>query len=122
MPEPPDGAWVVVGEDSLVLLVRDDYSAREAGYEAPYRWFYGHDDVEPPLSWAQVTGAIQRVYTQAELDTAVAQARAEAGIIPVGEHLIEAGGYCRTCGVLHSTVEVARLEDRLVAEGGQAGG
>jgi hypothetical protein len=129
MPEPPDAAWVVVGDDPYVLLIRDDHSAHEGGNPPGHHWFLAHDGSEPPLSWGQLTGpqpvsrwlgadrsVIQRVYAQAELDEAVALARRKAQITPVGEHLIEPRGYCRTCGVRHSTVEIARLEDRLAAE------
>lgn len=122
MPEPPDAAMVVVGDDPRVLLVRDDHSAREAGYELGRHWFLGHDGQEAPLSWAQVLGAepdegqlvadrsvIQRVFTQAELDEAV---RA-ASLTVVGDHLMEPGGYCRTHGSIHRPEELARAEDRL---------
>lgn len=128
IPEPPDGAWVVVGDDPHVLLVRDDHSAREGGNEPGRHWFYGHDGSEPPLSWAQLTGPqpvdgwlgadqskIQRVYTQAELDEAVAEARREAGLTVIGDHLMEPGGYCRTHGSIHRPEELARAEDRLEA-------
>lgn len=129
IPEPPDSAWIVVGDDPLVLLVRDDYSAREGGCEPGHHWFYGHDGMKPPLSWAQLTGpqpvdgwpgadrsVVQRVYTQAEVEARVAKAR----LTPVGEHLIEPGGYCRTHGVKHSPQEIARAEDRLAEEGSDA--
>lgn len=130
IPEPPNGAWVVVGDDPHVLLIRDDHSAREAGYEPGRRWFYGHDGSEPPLSWAQLTSpqsvegwpgadrsVIQRVYTQSELEAAVALARTEqAGLRVIGTHIIEPGGWCRTDGTRHSPEEIARLEDRLAAE------
>jgi hypothetical protein len=130
MPEPPDGAWIVVGDDPYVLLIRDDHSAREGGEEPGWHWFYGHDGSEPPLSWAQVKGAevddgglvadrsvIQRVWTQDELDQAVA----DGGYEDVGEHRIALStGVC----VLHGEFYRPPHElDRLRKwEGGRSGG
>jgi hypothetical protein len=129
MLEPPDGAWVVVGDDPSVLLVRDDRSARGQGHPAGQRWWLAHDGTVAPVSWAEVTGPptayldadrsiIQRVYTQAQLDDAVAQARRDAGLSFVGDHVVEPGGYCRTHGSHHNPEELARADDR--AEGDES--
>lgn len=131
IPEPPDSAMILVGEPHAgVVLVRDDTAAAEGDYGSQH-WQVIGKDVELPLSWAQVVGdepddgqligadrsVIQRVFTQAELDQAVADARRAAALTVVGDHLMEPGGYCRTHGSVHSPEELARAEDRLESEG-----
>lgn len=60
---------------------------------------------------------LDELYTQAELDAAVEQARREASVVPVGEHLMEPGGHCRTCGHGHSNTEWARIHDAEAGHG-----
>lgn len=122
IPEPPDSAWIVVGDDPHVLLVRDDYSAREGGCEPGHHWFYGHDGMVPPLSWAQLTGpqpvdgwpgadrsVIRQVYTKDELDQAVADGDYEQ----IGEHRIAlSAGRCVLHGEVYQPHELDRLRER----------
>lgn len=49
------------------------------------------------------------------VDRLVEQARAEAGLRVLGDHVV-AGDYCITCTSHHSTTELARLEDQLAEE------
>lgn len=124
--EPPDGAMVLLGEPPLqVVLVRDDVSANDSA-----RWFPPLDQGHEPARWDDLISSdpdvdvpevvphgvdrsvVVRLYTQTDLDLAVAQAT----VTPVGEHLMEPSGWCRTCGVQHSHVEWARLHDRLEEE------
>lgn len=46
--------------------------------------------------------------TRDEVEAAVAAAQ----VTPVGTHLMEPGGWCRTCGGAHSHTEWARLHDQ----------
>jgi hypothetical protein len=124
MPEPPDGAWVVVGDDPYVLLIRDDHSALVGGNEPGRCWFHAHDGSEEPLSWAQVTGAepdggrlvadrrvVQRVWTQVEPDALPALA---GGYETIGDHQIALGsGVCVTHGERYELPhELDRLRER----------
>lgn len=127
IPEPGDGTRLEFeyGTD-LYAVWRDDESSRAAGWRTGAggeTWCLYGESVPRTWDWLraefgdEVLANAQRLYTQDELD----QARAEAGIIPVGEHLIEPGGYCRSCTSHHSTVEIARLEDRLAEDGASDG-
>lgn len=120
MPEPPNGSFVLVGTVPYQqLAVRDDVAAEEgrrvemADSPLPVdaRWWNTADDGEGPLCWSQfaISGAVvQRLYTEDELTAAVAKVQLRV----VGEHIIEAAGYCRSHGVVHSEHEIARAEDR----------
>lgn len=132
VPEPPDASLILVGDprDGVVLL-RDDHTAREGGYLPAVRWFDLGDRIDP-LSWAQVIGVepdggrlggadrprITRLHTEDELREAVAKVQLRV----VGDHIVEAGGWCRTHGSQHSPEEIARAEDRLAGEEGDGRG
>lgn len=117
-PEPPNGSMVLVDDpQDGKVLARDDSLGSD-----DQRWHLVGDNLAPPLSWSQVIGIdldrgqllgvdrsqITRLYTEDELREAVAAVQLRV----VGEHIIEAAGYCRTHGVTHSPEEIARAEDR----------
>lgn len=143
IPEPPDGTSWLIGEPPVqAYVVRDDASASAVRDQDPYRsvaddarWFPADSENDGPYVWSEITGPyvghedmpigidgtkVARLFTQAEVHRLAAEAKATAGLTPVGEHLIEPGGYCRSCGVKHSPEEIARAEDRLAEEGSDA--
>jgi hypothetical protein len=147
VPEPPDGATVLLGDPPVqVAVVRDDHSTSASRDQRPHddisygwdwsnipedaHWWLVHEEFAPPFTWAELTGdedparldyllvglnrkAVTRLFTAADLDAAVRAAR----LTPVGEHLMEPSGYCRTCGIVHSNTEWARLHDQLAGDG-----
>lgn len=125
-PEPGDGTRLEFEYGTDVYAVwRDDESSRAAGWRAGAggeTWLLYGESV--PVTWDQLRrdfgdealANATRLYTQAELDQAVSAGRREAGLTVIGDHLMEPGGYCRTCGVAHSPQELARIEDRLAGE------
>jgi hypothetical protein len=131
MQEPPDGAYVLLGEpDEQELYVRDDSAAREAGYDGEH-WFLAGSPLDDPITWdalttepftrelppdAQALATVARLYTQAELDRAVA----DGGYEDIGEHRIGLGaGRCVVHGEVYEPLELDRLRER---EGGGSGG
>lgn len=134
IPEPPANAYALVGESPVqVLLVRDDAATEtaiandpEVELEETARWYRVDDEAVGPYTWADITepGAqvwinglsdvykpevIQRLYTQAELDAAVAVASTEQA----GGHAIAvATGRCLCHGTRFSGPELERLRQR----------
>jgi hypothetical protein len=124
IPEPPDSALVLVGgEDNETVYLRDDRGLQP---DDSHRWFplLGDDEGEARTwDWLAEREPV-RLYRQAEVDRLVSQARRfglNQAVRPIGEHLVESQGYCRTCGSHHSPEEIARLEDRLAEEREGAG-
>lgn len=125
IPEPSDGRalyWAATGTGEFpVVMVRDDTLRREWTTDPEARWFEANSGGEP-MTWDEMCEHSDREgYPLAEAvrmvpEAEVARAAAAAGITPVGEHLMELGGYCRTHGVRHSPEEIARAEDRLAKE------
>lgn len=116
-------AIVLAGEHpDEVVYARHD--AQEP--EDPRRWWPLTGAQAEPVTWGEVVhvqvagpdGAgwrarpVVRLYRQADVDTAVRAAQ----VVPLGTHLMEPGGYCRTCGIVHAHTEWARIHDQLMGE------
>jgi hypothetical protein len=97
MPEPPDNSvllWPARDDSELpVVILRDDQLAAWLG-DPEKRW-HTPNTLGASATWAvscEIAEANQcpmseaiRLHTQAEVDEAVAQAKADAGLTPVGE-------------------------------------
>lgn len=127
-PPEPESGYVLAGEPATEqVYVRSDSDLSPGDV---CRWYEvcGHDvaglpwiDVVAPHMADPATGVetrrmrpVTQLYTQDQLDAAVAAAQ----VTPVGGHLKEPGGYCRTCGHAHSHTEWARLHDQATEEDG----
>lgn len=137
MDEPRDeGAMVLAGGPPDMLVgyppVAVVYVRHDAAEDAdPRRWWPLVGDDAYPVTWGEVAHVqvagpdgtrwepqtVTRVYTQADVDAAVEAARRDAQVVPVGEHLMEPGGHCRTCGHRHSNTEWARIHDAEAGHG-----
>jgi hypothetical protein len=116
MPEPPAPALVLIGsEDNETVYLRDDRGLKP---DDLHRWFplLGDDEGEARTwVWLAEREPVELV-RRPDADRLVADARREAGITPLGEHLKEPGGWCRTHSIQHSEVEWARIHDQLAEE------
>lgn len=123
MPEPADTALVMIGgEDNESVYLRDDRGLQP---DDRHRWYPLLGDAEGEVrtwEWLAVREPVELV-RRPDVDRAVAEARRfglNQAVRPIGEHLVETQGYCRTCTSYHSEPEIARLEDRLAEEAGDA--
>lgn len=113
IPELPDRAIVMVGRDGEERVYLRDDRGLEVGDDCQW-WLV--DGTQPVVGyrWSEVEayGNVVRLFRPEE----VAQAVAEAQLVPLGTHLKEPGGWCRSCSIQHSEPEWARIHDQLAEE------
>lgn len=125
LPEPANGRLVLLTWDrdsgsGREVLVRDDNSAAP---DDPHRWHVPNSD-DAWLSWEglHAEGDVEELVPRSEVDRLIAEARRDAGVLPLGIHLKEPGGWCRTHSIQHSETEWARIHDQLADEEVGSGG
>lgn len=115
MPELPDGTYVILTWRGDSGTTYRDVAVREDMYcdaDDQHRWHLAAWDRW--LDWAELhaEGDVEELVPRSEVDAAVKAAQ----VVPLGEHLMEPSGYCRTCGIVHAHTEWARIHDRLTEE------
>jgi len=130
IPEPPTGAaWYWPPRDKReapIVAVRDDQAAAMHG-RPERRWLLAMPASRAGVvsdTWQGLLDAIAAegvtldeailLLPPTEVEAAVARAQ----LVPVGAHLKELGGWCRTCSVHHSETEWARIHDQVQREAG----